>query len=58
MPGSSLPLPRQGRRPRQGAGGGRVRRAVFGGTDDKPLQHLGEAETCVVIKEWAEFAGS
>ncbi|MHA6622495.1 hypothetical protein [Pseudonocardia sp. DLS-67] len=36
----------------------RVRRAVFGGTDDKPLQHLGEAETCVVIKEWAEFAGS
>ncbi len=28
----------------------RVRRAVFGGTDDKPLQHLGEAETCVVIK--------
>lgn len=36
----------------------RVCRAVFGGTDDKPLQHLGEAETCVVIKEWAEFAGS
>lgn len=22
----------------------RVRRAVFGGTDDKPLQHLGETE--------------
>jgi hypothetical protein len=36
----------------------RVRRTVFGGTDDKPLQHLGEAETCFVIKEWAEFAGS
>ncbi len=36
----------------------RVRRAVFGGTDDKPLQHLGEAETCVVIKEWAAFDGS
>lgn len=35
-----------------------VRRAVFGGTDAKPLQHLGEAETCVVIKEWTEFAGS
>ena len=35
-----------------------VRRVVFGGTDDKPLQHLGEAETCVVIKEWTEFAGS
>ena len=36
----------------------RVRRAVFGGTDDAPLQHLGEAETCFVIKEWAQFAGS
>lgn len=35
-----------------------VRRAVFGGTDDKPLQHLGEAETCFVIKEWTAFAGS
>ena len=30
----------------------RVRRAVFGGTDDEPLKHLGEAETCFVIKEW------
>jgi len=36
----------------------RVRRAVFGGTDDKPLEHLGEAETCFVIKEWTAFAGS
>ena len=36
----------------------RVRRAVFGGADDAPLQHLGEAETCFVIKEWAQFAGS
>lgn len=36
----------------------RVRRAVFGGTDDEPLKHLGEAETCFVIKEWAAFAGS
>ena len=36
----------------------RIRRAVFGGTEDKPLQHLGEAETCFVIKEWTEFAGS
>ena len=36
----------------------RVRRAVFGGTDDEPLKHLGEAETCFVIKEWTEFAGS
>ena len=36
----------------------RVRRAVFGGTDDEPLKHLGEAETCFVIKEWTEFADS
>lgn len=36
----------------------RVRRAAFGGTDDKPLQHLGEAQTCYVIKNWAQFAGS
>jgi hypothetical protein len=35
-----------------------VRRAVFGGTDDKPLKHLGEAQTCYVIKNWTEFAGS
>lgn len=36
----------------------RVRRAVFGGTDDEPLKHLGEAETCFVILEWGELAGS
>jgi hypothetical protein len=36
----------------------RVRRAVFGGTDDAPLKHLGEAETCFVIMKWAEFIGS
>jgi predicted nucleic acid-binding protein len=36
----------------------RVRRAVFGGTDDEPLRHLGEAETCFVILEWDEFSGS
>lgn len=36
----------------------RIRRAVFGGTDDNPLQHLGEAETCHVIEHWPEFAGS
>jgi predicted nucleic acid-binding protein len=35
-----------------------VRRAVFGGTDDNPFKHLGEAETCFVILEWPEFAGS
>jgi hypothetical protein len=36
----------------------RIRRAVFGGTDDQPLKHLGEAQTCYVIKNWASFAGS
>lgn len=35
-----------------------MRRAVFGGTDDQPLKHLGEAQTCYVIKNWASFAGS
>ncbi|MGO9298196.1 MAG: hypothetical protein ACLP52_30685 [Streptosporangiaceae bacterium] len=35
-----------------------VRRAVFDGTDDEPLKHLGEAQTCYVIKNWASFAGS
>lgn len=36
----------------------RIRRAVFGGSDAKPLQHLGEAQTCHVILNWAPFAGS
>lgn len=36
----------------------RIRRAVFGGTDDRPLQHLGEAQTCHVVLNWPEFAGS
>jgi hypothetical protein len=36
----------------------RIRRAVFDGTDDQPLKHLGEAQTCYVIKNWASFAGS
>lgn len=36
----------------------RIRRVVFGGTDDRPLQHLGEAETCFVLQNWPEFAGS
>jgi hypothetical protein len=35
-----------------------IRRAVFGGTEARPLQHLGEAQTCYVIKNWPEFAGS
>jgi len=30
----------------------RIRRAVFGGSVDRPTQHLGEAETCFLIKEW------
>lgn len=36
----------------------RVRRFVFGGTDDKPLRHLGEAQTCHLIQHWPSFAGS
>lgn len=36
----------------------RIRRIVFGGTDDKPLRHLGEAQTCYIIGHWASFAGS
>jgi hypothetical protein len=35
-----------------------IRRAVFGGTDENPLKHLGEAQTCYVIKNWTRFAGS
>jgi hypothetical protein len=36
----------------------RIRRVVFDGTDDEPLKHLGEAQTCYVIKNWPEFAGA
>lgn len=36
----------------------RIRRAVFGGTDSDPLRHLGEAQTCYVIKNWPAFAGA
>lgn len=36
----------------------RIRRAAFGGTDEEPLKHLGEAETCHVILNFTEFAGS
>ena len=34
----------------------RIRRAVFGGREDRPLQHLGEAETLVVLSapQWVE----
>lgn len=32
-----------------------IRRDVFGGTRDAPLQHLGEAQTCWLLKESAEW---
>jgi hypothetical protein len=35
-----------------------IRRAVFDGTDDEPLKHLGEAQTCYLITNWAPLAGS
>lgn len=35
-----------------------TRRGVFGGTQAKHEQHLGEAQTCYVILNWSEFAGS
>lgn len=36
----------------------RIRRAAFGGDNSAPLKHLGESETCYIIKNWPEFAGS
>lgn len=36
----------------------RIRRAVLGGTDDEPLKHLGEAETCFLLCERSALAGS
>jgi hypothetical protein len=35
-----------------------IRRAVFGGSDDEPLRHLGEAQTCYLIQHCTEFSGS
>lgn len=35
-----------------------IRRAVFGGGADEPLKHLGEAETCYILKNWQQFTGS
>jgi hypothetical protein len=35
----------------------RIRRIVLGGTDDQPLKHLGEAETCFLLRERPEFSG-
>jgi hypothetical protein len=36
----------------------RIRRAVFGGTDDQPLKHLGEAQTCYILQRWPDFNGA
>jgi len=36
----------------------RIRRAVFGGSAQRPTQHLGEAQTCHVILNWPSFRGS
>jgi hypothetical protein len=36
----------------------RIRRAIFGGSDDKPLKHLGEAQTCYMLQHRSEFEGS
>lgn len=35
-----------------------IRRAVFAGPDAGPLAHLGEAQTCYVIKNWKSFSGA
>ncbi|MFC5823693.1 hypothetical protein [Nonomuraea insulae] len=36
----------------------RIRRAVFGGSPREPLKHLGEAQTCHVIRHWEACSGS
>jgi predicted nucleic acid-binding protein len=36
----------------------RIRRAVFGGTQEEKLKHLGEAQTCHVIRNWEQYQGS
>jgi predicted nucleic acid-binding protein len=36
----------------------RVRRSVFGGEARAPLKHLGEAQTCFLIKNRVEFKGA
>lgn len=35
-----------------------VRRVVFGGREDQPRRHLGEAQTCYVLETRPEFAGA
>ena len=36
----------------------RIRRTVFGGDSTRPTQHLGEAQTCHVLRTVEEFSGS
>lgn len=36
----------------------RIRRSAFGGTSDRPLQHLGEAQTVFLIRNRAELSGA
>jgi len=36
----------------------RVRRSVFGGLEGQPTKHLGEAQTCHVVRSWPQFSGS
>lgn len=36
----------------------RIRRAVFGGTADRPTQHLGEAQTCWLLHNETAYADS
>lgn len=35
-----------------------LRTAVFGGQADRYREHLGEAETCHIILNWAQFSGA
>lgn len=43
---------------REAAAVDRIRRVVMGGDPARPLQHLGEAQTCHMIRTIAEFAGA
>lgn len=36
----------------------RIRRGWFGGSSDRPLEHLGEAETCYLIHNHGDFSGA
>ncbi|WP_125616629.1 hypothetical protein [Specibacter cremeus] len=40
------------------AGVERLRRVVFGGGPDEPLKHLGESQTCYLLLNDAQWAGS